>query len=181
MAEGNFISLGQLLKVWMTEIIMALRKSLEDDNAIATRNLIQSITAEIKVYGHSFTIEFTMDDYWKNIEYGQKPGTLVPIEALEKWVTVKGLAKPSSKFKSMSKYLTKKTYGTLRKERVLNLKNIIAKRVQSSILKRGTYPRHSFGVVFNEKLEHDLEARIREAVGKDINVKILEMLPKDLE
>lgn len=72
----------------VNQIADEYRKTLIEDGKVASGNL-KNFTTEIKQSGKWFSIIFNLPDYWKYVENGRSAGKLPPINAIEKWITVK--------------------------------------------------------------------------------------------
>lgn len=91
MALGQKISLGTVLKGRAEGLIEVLKKNLRQNDSIASRKLIQSIAPRISIFGNVFTMEILMEDYWRYVDEGRKPGKQPPIEPIMKWISQKGI------------------------------------------------------------------------------------------
>ena len=72
----------------VNQIADEYRKTLTEDGKVASGNL-KNFTTEIKQSGKWFSIIFNLPDYWKYVENGRSACKLPPINAIEKWITVK--------------------------------------------------------------------------------------------
>lgn len=163
------VNLGRALKIWSDVIVRALKRELVEDKTVASRKLIQSIRPNIKVFGNRFEAEFIMEDYWKEVDQGQKPGTHPKINDILKWMGNKGIG---------PKTLTgKKSARAKAKDRRLAL----AERIANAIYKRGTIKRFGykgtrFVTDYTKTLEQRMVESIKTATGKDITIQIKNVL-----
>lgn len=177
MAEGQLITLGSVLEKKKNDVIAALRKNLEQDDSIASRNLIQSINGEIKIFGNKYIWELKIDDYWKNVEYGRRAGKdPPPIGAIEKWITDKRIPININPFtKSAISSLKNKTLRKgVRQKTIMAQRRSMAFAIAQNISKRGIAPTHFFSKVINQSFKDRLRADIAKALKKDYTIEIIE-------
>ena len=169
MPEVQLLTLGNILKDKAELIIGALKKNLEAHDSIASRALFQSIRTEIKVFGNSYTLELFMEDYWKWVDEGRKPGKMPPIDKIAKWIAQKGIPIRSMVKASPLKRKSKLSLSERIKSRNRSLAFLIARK----IAKHGTKGTHFYSDVINDKFFQDLNNDIGEALKKDYTIEII--------
>lgn len=169
MAEGKMVNLGNALEIWSKVIVRALRNELTEDKTVASRKLLSSIRPNIKIFGNRFEAEFIMEDYWKSVDEGTKPGTKPDVQKILKWMG--------------NKRIGPKTLSGKRKVRgkMKDRKLAMAERIANAIYKRGTIKRFGYkgtGFVtdYTKTLEKRMVESIRRATGKDITIQIKNVL-----
>lgn len=60
-------------------------------NAVATGNLVSSISYDVNFDGISSTIEFSMADYGIYVDGGRRPGKMPPLSRIQEWTRIKGI------------------------------------------------------------------------------------------
>lgn len=55
----------------------------------ASRKLADSVSFNVKENDQNFTVSLSLEDYWRYIEYGRKPGKFPPPDAILAWIKVK--------------------------------------------------------------------------------------------
>ena len=70
------------------DLLERYKQSLKDNNHIASGNLYNTATYKTNINGSWFELTFVLDEAWRYIENGTKPH-FPPIEAIERWITVK--------------------------------------------------------------------------------------------
>jgi hypothetical protein len=65
------------------------RNQLIDKNINASNTLSNTATTIVEVDGTTLSVSFNLEDYWKYVEYGRRPGKRPPIDAIEQWIKVK--------------------------------------------------------------------------------------------
>lgn len=65
------------------------RNQLIDKNINASNTLSNTASTIVEVDGTSLMVSFNLEDYWKYVEYGRRPGKRPPIDAIEQWIKVK--------------------------------------------------------------------------------------------
>lgn len=175
MAEGKMVNLGNALAKWSQTIIDALRKDLKEDDTVASGRLRASIHPVIKVFGNRFEMQFMMEDYWKSVDEGTKPGTKPNIAKILKWMGNKRIQPRQTKLGL--------TGGRSKRARKVykDRKLALAERIANAIYKRGTIKRFNYkgtGFVsdYTKTLEKRMTESIRQATGKDITIQIKNVL-----
>lgn len=59
------------------------------NNVNASDTLYNSVTYMVKNGNNLFEVQLSLEDYWKYVENGRKPGKWPPIIAIAKWVEIK--------------------------------------------------------------------------------------------
>lgn len=70
-------------------IIDSYRRKLFEGNANATGLLGNSLSTTVNAEDGIYEVVLNIQDYWKYLEYGRKPGTFPNIDAIRKWIQVK--------------------------------------------------------------------------------------------
>ena len=177
MAQGPIITLGSVLEKYKNLTIMALRKNLADDESIASRKLIQSISGEIKIFGNTWTWELRMEDYWENVEDGRGLNKKMhPIEDIEKWITLKGIPVLNDAISkgAISSLKNKTVRKGIRQKTVMDNRRRMAWGIAKDISKRGIRPTHFYSKVINDAFKNNLRADISKALKKDFTLQIIE-------
>ena len=87
----------------LNNLIEKYKTILKEDGKVASGGLLNSIQGEVRVDNNLYTFVINLNDYWKFLEYGVN-GTAVDngstysfkkktvnTDAIEKWITVKGI------------------------------------------------------------------------------------------
>ena len=115
--------------------------------------LYRTLSYSVKMNNTSWLISISLEEYWKYIEYGRRPGKMPPLDVIEKWIKVKQI---------LPRPLTLKSGKTVIPS-VKQLSFLIAR----SIGKRGIQPRPFFKQSF-EEVKREYLAKIEEAIIQDI-------------
>ena len=76
-----------LLNSFGNTLISRYREKIKE---YAAGKLYNTINFEITKGSSNYIVTINLEEYWKNISYGRKPGSrMPPVEAIEKWITVK--------------------------------------------------------------------------------------------
>ena len=51
--------------------------------------LYRTLSYSVKTDNSSWLISISLEEYWKYIEYGRRPGKMPPVSAIENWIKVK--------------------------------------------------------------------------------------------
>lgn len=73
------------------EVVAEMITRLNGFRKKASGNLIKSISYDVEVNGKNIVLNIDAEPYWKYVDKGRKPGKFVPVNALRKWVKVKGI------------------------------------------------------------------------------------------
>lgn len=68
------------------------RNQLIDKNINASNTLSNTATTIVEVDGTTLSVSFNLEEYWKYVEYGRRPGKrppIEPIDVIERWIKVK--------------------------------------------------------------------------------------------
>lgn len=83
---GDFVKVGRrggifdILRAFGSEFTFDLAKKLNDLNNIDQGKLIESMTFRLKRFGKDYTFEFRLNEYYKYLDKGRKPGGKLPFE-----------------------------------------------------------------------------------------------------
>lgn len=76
-----------LLNSFGNTLISRYREKIKE---YASGKLYNTINFEITKGSSNYIVTINLEEYWRNISYGRKPGSrMPPVEAIEKWITVK--------------------------------------------------------------------------------------------
>lgn len=78
------------------KIMVALLKGNRPYPKVATGSLINSINYRLQETAQGINIVLLANDYLQYVDQGRKPGTYPPIQAIKRWVTIKGIPKEAA-------------------------------------------------------------------------------------
>lgn len=165
------VNLGSVMEKWAGVIVEALRKEVKRDDTYASGRLQASIHPQIKIFGNKFEMQILMEDYWKQVDEGQKPGKKPEVSKILKWMRHKGI-QPKPTKSNLTKPRSAKSRKLFKDRRLA-----MAERIAEAIKRRGTIKRFGYkgsGFVtdYTKTLAERMMASIREATGKDITIQI---------
>ena len=70
-------------------VVELYRKQLEDGGVNASGRLSDSAKAIVEFNDNRLMISLELEDYWKYVEYGRKPGKMPPINSIVDWIKIK--------------------------------------------------------------------------------------------
>lgn len=70
-------------------LVEEYKDNLISNNVNASDTLYNSVTYMVKNGNNIFEVQLSLEDYWKYVENGRKPGKWPPISAIEKWIEIK--------------------------------------------------------------------------------------------
>lgn len=136
------------------------KQRLTDGKINASFELYNSINFEVTNNESSYLITFKAQDYWKDIEYGKKPGSKPNYKDILNWIKVKPV-------------LPQQRNGNLPTQEQL------ASLITRSINKKGTKGKHILENTLDEIFTKQTE-KIQKALGKDYEISIEIMLSEEL-
>lgn len=83
------IKINQAITNIVERMLELYRNQLIDKNINASNTLSNTATTIVEVDGTTLSVSFNLEDYWKYVEYGRRPGKRPPIDAIEQWIKVK--------------------------------------------------------------------------------------------
>lgn len=85
----NLAELQQVLQEYAREAEEMYKYQLSLGGKTASRKLIDSVKSNVVVGEQSYEVTLTLQDYWKYVEHGRKPGKFPPVGAILSWISVK--------------------------------------------------------------------------------------------
>lgn len=85
----NFANLRKVFEQYGKHAAELYKYNLGLTGKNASRRLSDSTKYFVKVAGRSISVGLRLEEYWKYVEYGRKPGKFPPPSAILKWIEVK--------------------------------------------------------------------------------------------
>lgn len=134
------------------------REQIASTGAFASGKLFDSVHHIVTVEDHTIDLSLSLEDYWKYVEEGRKPGKFPPLDKIEEWIRIKPVAPyPDSR------------------GRVPSNKQL-AFLIGRKIAEEGTEGRHLLDNAIEST--QDWMEIIEQAISKDIEIEIDEFLKK---
>lgn len=73
-------------------LISLYRQNIDSTGTTATGKLANNISFEVVQENNLYAVDFFLEDYWKYVEFGRRPGKWPNIKAIENWIKVKRIA-----------------------------------------------------------------------------------------
>lgn len=180
MATGNFPTIQKILANRIEFAIQNMRENLKESDSIASRKLLQSINFNVKIFGQRIEANILMEDYWKQVDQGQKPGHRPSLSNIIKWTVDKGInisatIRQNKVIKAYKGGLRKKV-KTLIKSRN---REQVAKAIVEKIYKRGTKPTYFASDVINQEWVQRVGKQLELSGAKDIVFRL--NVPKEIK
>lgn len=158
MAEGTltFENLTKVLDEYGKQAELGYRGRLNRGKKNASYKLADSVKYFVRQNGIAYEVGLNLEDYWRYVEYGRRPGKRPPVNAILEWIKVKPvIPRPND-------------YGRIPRPTQL------AWAIATKIAKVGTKPTPIMAQT-TEELNRHYVPLIREALAKDIgdNLSIL--------
>jgi hypothetical protein len=78
------------------KVMVGLLKGNKPFPKVASGSLINSINYRLQDTANGINVILLANDYLQYVDRGRKPGTYPPIQAIQKWVSIKGLPKEAA-------------------------------------------------------------------------------------
>jgi hypothetical protein len=78
------------------KVMVALLKGNRPFAKVASGSLVNSINYRLQDTANGINVILLANDYLKWVDRGRKPGTYPPIQAIQKWVAIKGIPKQAA-------------------------------------------------------------------------------------
>lgn len=70
-------------------IVEQYRKVLADEGINASSTLSNTADVVVELNSDTVVISLQLEEYWKYVEYGRRPGKMPPIDNIKEWIKVK--------------------------------------------------------------------------------------------
>lgn len=81
----------QCLDEYRKDLEYIYKRKLNEAGKEATDKLIQTLNAEIQFNGLTMKVVLNIQDYWRYVEEGRKPGKFPPIVKIQEWIEQKNI------------------------------------------------------------------------------------------
>lgn len=151
MDYSNFLKvLEQLAK----EYEQSYKDKLDVHKKNASSKLYKSVVGSVRFMDNHYQIILTLEDYWKYIDSGRRPGSkMPPINSILKWTIDKGI-------KPIDKSISQKSLAFI---------------ISKSIAKKGIKPNPIMQTLIDENQEVSYKL-LFEALQKDINKEVVKLV-----
>jgi hypothetical protein len=78
------------------KVMVALLKGNRPFAKVASGSLVNSINYRLQDTANGINVILLANDYLKWVDRGRKPGTYPPIQAIQRWVAIKGIPKQAA-------------------------------------------------------------------------------------
>lgn len=85
----DFTELQQVLHAYAKEAEEIYKYQISLGGKNASRKLIDNVKSKVVVNEQSYEVFLNLQEYWKYVEAGRKPGKFPPVGAILKWISVK--------------------------------------------------------------------------------------------
>ena len=137
------------------QVAIDYQNELRSLGSVASGTL-NNVDFEVEIKGGTYKIYLILQDYWKYVEYGRKPGKFPNVGKLQEWIKIKPiLPRPL-------------TNGIVPTEKQLTF------MIGNSIKEKGIQPKPALANVLQKNDAH--LNKIKEAVSKSLDKEIKQML-----
>lgn len=154
--------LTKVLNDFAVYFIELARQNLTNNNSNASYDLYNSFEKIIEVGEDYFSVKISLEDYWKYLEEGRRPGKYPPPEAIRTWIELKPVT-PQPDLNGRTPSVQQLTFLISRK-----------------IAERGTKAQPFFEPA-KEQAIRDFSEKIDQAIDEDVSDYILEVVEKGLK
>lgn len=154
MMDIEWKNLERVLNEFADTFIQNARDNLQANGTNASYDLYNSFEKIIEIGEDSFSVKIALEDYWKYVEQGRRPGKFPPPDVIKNWIEIKPVeARPGLNGKTPS---------------VEQLSFLIGRKIANE----GTSPQ-PFYEPAKEQTIRDFEQRIDLAIQEDVSDYIL--------
>lgn len=82
-------AIGDVFERFGELFIAETKRNLEEKGKNASFALSQSISYDVKIFGTKYQFSVSMEDYYKEVDEGRKPGSSPPINDILRWMREK--------------------------------------------------------------------------------------------
>lgn len=137
----------------LEEFAIRFRNTYQDKlikgDKVATGNLLNSVEYVIEKDDRSISVSLQLEDYYKYVEEGRKPGKFPPVDKILDWIKVKPIVPDE-------------------RNGVLPTENQLAYLIGRKIAEEGIEGTHYLQQT-QEELMTEFETKLSEAIAKDVN------------
>lgn len=151
----QFINLEKALLLYGAAIEATFVKELKRNKKAG--KIDKTMYFDIKVVGSVYILQLHIEDYYKYIESGRKPGTFPNVDALVKWINVKKILPKKESGITSSKQLAFLIGRKIKRDGIKPLP-ILSKTI--------TITKKTFSNLIKEALQQDLNILINEELKK---------------
>lgn len=84
-----FENLKAVLNDFGELLVKEYRDKLDKSGSNASHKLSNTATYIVAYNNASFEVKLSLEEYWKYVEYGRKPGYFPPFDDIKKWIEIK--------------------------------------------------------------------------------------------
>jgi len=133
---------NSIIQDWGNQLIAALRTKLKKNKSNASGSLSANIQPTIEPTSKGEKLIITMNEYWVDVEEGQKPGTMVSAKSLIQWMK------------------EKRRYGAFRSAFDKNIQSVVARKISKNIYAGGTKARPFIKPTLTQKRINELSQNV---------------------
>lgn len=85
----DWISLRKVLEEYGEYFIQQARNDLGQNHSYASGKLGDTMETDVQIYDGHFEVNIILQDYWKYVENGRKPGKFPPPNKIKEWIRIK--------------------------------------------------------------------------------------------
>ena len=157
MTASDFRHTMKALNDFGNFIITTYKSQLEAEQ-MNNGELYRTISYSVSTGTGGWVVSVSLENYWKYIEYGRRPGKMPPVSAIENWINVKQIIPHSMTLKS----------GKTVIPTIPQLSFLIAR----SIGRRGIAPKPLFQKSFEAAKQQFIQV-IKDAITQDIKENLI--------
>lgn len=85
----SFNNLEKVLKEYGQLVKDLYKIALTDSDRVASGKLLNSVDYIYNSDGRSYSVSLKLEEWWKWVEYGRRPGKFPPVDKILEWIRVK--------------------------------------------------------------------------------------------
>ena len=85
----EWTSLRKVLQEYGDYFIQQARNDLGKNKSYASGKLGDTMTTDVQIYDDHFEVNIILQDYWRYVEEGRRPGKFPPVNRIKDWIAIK--------------------------------------------------------------------------------------------
>ncbi len=85
----EWTSLRKVLEEYGDYFISLARQDLGRNRSYASGTLGDTMTKDVQIYDDHFEVNIILQDYWRFVEEGRRPGKFPPPQRIKEWISIK--------------------------------------------------------------------------------------------
>lgn len=85
----ELVATSRVLQEFAVVVQERYKDAVRSGGSNASGLFINSIQSKVTIRGNTYLVTLNLEDYWKYLEYGRKPGRFPPVDKIRQWIRIK--------------------------------------------------------------------------------------------